>query len=195
MRWRLAQSSAAQVGTSVQSAPRPVPRPALFPLTGAGAPFRHMHPHCAINEPHFPTDSEGHTHPVTTTWPTQRALECYPVFQYQDGSFVHPRARDTIQLIALRRPVARVHLSTRAGRISCQYLRAAFTLYVWNSQQMANITITPPCGWCGHPTGCWCDGCRAAICTAYDEQFGQCPRCARDPEYKNMPEESQGTRA
>ena len=93
----------------------------------------------------------------------------------------------------LRRPVARVQLSTDLDRIQCASLRAAFTVYVRQLQTtelprlnfatsavLSNIArVQRACAWCGLPTGCFCDDCRvprAHICTSCNRRFdGRCP--------------------
>ena len=124
-----------------------------------------------------------------------RSTEIYPVWQYQDSSFVNPLARAATSEVALRRPVGRIRLCTRESRIECQYLRAAFTMWIWGLQEAEKIKVLPACTWCGLPTGCWCDDCRGAVCTECDHVYSKCRRCEHDPGAKNLPPESQGKRA
>ena len=76
----------------------------------------------------------------------------------------------------LRRPLARLHLSKRLGRIACHVLREAF--YVFCTDQKISsarqssvcssvLTLgfaSSACLWCGRPTSGLCDWCSKPIC-------------------------------
>ncbi len=94
--------------------------------------------------------------------------------------------------VRLRRPTGRLFLCEKKARLQCYILRAAFWWYM-RQEQLAAIQAHPypdrillqyplanrPCLWCGLPTGGFCDGCSAAVCTRCDTvSNGKCPVCA-----------------
>ncbi len=86
-----------------------------------------------------------------------------------------------ISHIIEQRPWARLHLANVEARINDVFLRAAYSIFMWQSHIAAmrgpnldRVIATPPCRWCGLPTGCFCDGCHGPVCTTCDERFSMC---------------------
>ena len=95
-----------------------------------------------------------------------------------DTRYVHEDA--VARRLALRRPVARVFLASIEARRLCTFLRAAWSVYMWD-QQIANaLPLLRGCRSCGHPTGMWCSNCRCAMCSRCDDHV-QCPDCGHGP--------------
>ncbi len=89
--------------------------------------------------------------------------------------------------IASRRPIARIALSEREGRLGERELAAAWAVHVWRLEERAGGHLLPACVDCGTPTGCFCDandlsgvGCGRSLCDECDRDAGGlCRRCRR----------------
>jgi|AACY02.10.fsa_nt_gi hypothetical protein len=95
---------------------------------------------------------------------------------------------DVVMVVALAgyRPVARLHLSTAAGRRGCAMLRAAFTAFMWRLApprgRELEAPLMPACVACGRPTGCFCDLCHVSLCTECDrDPLVVCAACGERP--------------
>ena len=116
-------------------------------------------------------------------------------FRGPTASMILPPGMQTSDAVVPRhliRPTARLSLSTVEARVACSALRAAFTVHIRKEQARAlqdnplpdhrNLLTAhiwqKPCLWCGLPTGSWCDGCGAPLCTHCDKEFDHCPICA-----------------
>ena len=73
--------------------------------------------------------------------------------------------------------------ATRSNRVTKPKARELLTSVIQAEQlrlQAAgerSFGVTPPCTWCGLPTGCFCDQCRLPVCTVCDDALGQCVDC------------------
>eukprot|EP00435_Cladocopium_sp_Y103_P001774 s2508_g1.t1 len=56
--------------------------------------------------------------------------------------------------------------------------RDTLTAFVQVHQKRKHMIVTPPCSWCGLPTGCFCDACRKSVRSACDKAVSQCVDCA-----------------
>eukprot|EP00438_Fugacium_kawagutii_P023779 Skav213340 [mRNA] locus=scaffold3340:451135:454262:+ [translate_table: standard] len=65
----------------------------------------------------------------------------------------------------------------RWKRVTRPKARAKVTSLVQAEQKRKQMTVTPPCLWCGLPTGCYCDSCRRSVCTKCDNALHFCPMC------------------
>lgn len=84
-----------------------------------------------------------------------------------------------------RYPVARPQHAERDKRVHSEPLRKAYTWYIQVEQYQARRPVLPPCGWCGMPTGNFCDICSSTIqrrarpvCTSCEDLEGTCRNCA-----------------
>ena len=102
---------------------------------------------------------------------------CFPGPPLDDGVYATNPAM-TYQLAPkgeasqLAQPTA-----SRWKRVTRPKARATVTGLVQAEQQRKNMMVTPPCLWCGLPTGCYCDLCRRSMCTKCDNALHQCPIC------------------
>ncbi len=87
-----------------------------------------------------------------------------------------------------RRPWARIDLTTIEARMNDVVTRYAYAVFIWQMQIEATrgpnlecVITTPPCSWCGLPTGCFCDWCKGPICTACDHKVSECRKCHDAP--------------
>eukprot|EP00435_Cladocopium_sp_Y103_P017044 s198_g4.t1 len=73
--------------------------------------------------------------------------------------------------------------ASRANRVLGPMAREAIKLEVQAVQRRLraagrkSVMVTPPCLWCGLPTGCYCDQCRKPVCTTCDAALAQCVEC------------------
>ena len=82
-------------------------------------------------------------------------------------------------------PLARPQLATRQERLERSELRLGFAWALQNEQHTQGIPVLPPCSWCGHPTGGYCDLCTTTVanpvCSACggtaSEIIATCRRC------------------
>lgn len=70
-----------------------------------------------------------------------------------------------------------VEIACRWKRVTHPKARAVATAQVQAEQQRKGLMVTPPCTWCGLPTGCFCDQCRRQLCSSCDTALGQCVQC------------------
>ena len=72
-----------------------------------------------------------------------------------------------------------VQIASRANRITRPKAREVITKEVQEEQRRmgGRVLVTPPCTWCGLPTGCFCDQCRRPVRTVCDDALGQCVQC------------------
>jgi hypothetical protein len=84
---------------------------------------------------------------------------------------------------ALRKPVARIHLSTNVARCNDASLAAAWALRWYSISSEARVSA-PPCTWCGQPTTDKCKACDnppLALCVGCANSKSQCRACALGP--------------
>ena len=100
-------------------------------------------------------------------------------------SFGGPTPDALLRALALKRPIARLHLSTVEDRRGDPCVRAAYALD-WRYSKACNIyfypeyklQMLPDCAACGLGTGCYCDACGRALCSRCDDDYGGCcPKC------------------
>eukprot|EP00435_Cladocopium_sp_Y103_P068302 s274_g31.t1 len=68
--------------------------------------------------------------------------------------------------------------ASRWTRVTRPKARDTLTALVQAEQKRKHMIVTPPCSWCGLPTGCFCDTCRKSVCSACDKALSQCVDCA-----------------
>ena len=60
-------------------------------------------------------------------------------------------------------PLARPQLATRQARLERSELRLGFAWALQGEQHTQGLPVLPPCSWCGHPTGGYCDVCTTTV--------------------------------
>lgn len=72
-------------------------------------------------------------------------------------------------------------MEDRRGRLGSELLQCGSMLAVWYEQARAGLPMLPPCGWCGLPTGNFCEVCDGPICNGCEYEFAYCRRCCTAP--------------
>ncbi len=62
---------------------------------------------------------------------------------------VHPHLRSITESLASRVPWARPQCIARETLLKDPFMRAAYTMFIWEQQKQAELVQTPPCQVCG----------------------------------------------
>ena len=116
------------------------------------------------------------------------AIACPPLSTFAMAAFDVYGIRDTAAEVPPMPswPIARPQLASYVSRIARPELRAAWAHHFCSLQTRRGLAVLPPCTWCGHPTGGFCDDCptawKAAVCSACGgtdaSAMAQCRECA-----------------
>ena len=87
-----------------------------------------------------------------------------------------------VSILAIRRPIARIHLATRSARRECASLRSAFALSSrrYNVEKNGSDLVLPDCRDCGLPAASWCEECGVPLCHLCENEFDYCLECNED---------------
>ena len=98
---------------------------------------------------------------------------------------VHPHLRSITESLASRVPWARPQCIIEETLLTDPFMRAAYTMFIWEQQKQRGLAQTPPCQVCGLPAGNWCDQCEqlqrrpfAPLCTSCESAGRSCRLCA-----------------
>ena len=135
-------------------------------------------PRAATEHSYVPLEMQGRGSPRVHQSLTPRAATEHPSVTWHrsgQGELLHDGFDNKAITLPRQWPLARPHLATRSERCQRAELRMGFAWAIQKDQRDKGLPVLPPCSWCGHPTGYYCDFCDAEagianpVCTSCED--------------------------